>query len=653
MHPDPSSMSNNSLLSEHLLATIEHTSLLVTEADHKGVIVFANPAAQRYFGYTPAECVGKTVLELTHPDDRDRLQQALIEWVRDGWRAAEIENRILHRDGSVFHFLWSVALHYNEQGTIIGFTSIGHDISVLYRLRSELYEQREMLHTVIDNLPLGIFWKDTESRFLGCNRRALDDGGLTDFTEIIGKTDWELPWREKAAVYQHSDRVVMTTGPKTNIEEIFTRGDGRQIWIRTSKLPLRRDGEVIGVLGFYEDITEQRRQEDRLRTFNLLIEQAPDGIGITDPDLAITYTNQAFTDLLGYEQVIGRSLIDVIHPDDHARLAQVVQQARNHATVSETLRYVHRNGTLLTVQVSLPALRDHTGNLIGFGVINHDLTEQLEAVARLQASEQQQRALLQALPDLMFLLSRDGVFLQYKADSNNDLAISPDVFLHRRFDEVLPPVLAELTRHHLEIVNQTGQPQRYEYQLEIGGELHDYEARMHPSGDNVLVLVRDITEQRRAERERQRLVLQEQIIQAQHAVLRELSTPLLPIANGVVVMPLIGTIDSSRAQQVMETLLDGVNRYQATVAIIDITGVKVVDTQVAGALIRTAQAASLLGARVVLSGVNPEIAQTLVQLGIDLAGIVTKATLQDGIAYALSRQQSRTRPAPTALKMVR
>lgn len=653
MNTEPSAMFSKSLLSEHLLATIEHTSLLVTEADHNGIIVFANPAAQRYFGYTPAECAGKTVLELTHPDDRDRLQQAVIEWVRDGRRAAEIENRILHRDGAVFHFLWSVALHYNEQGTIIGFTSIGHDISVLYRLRSELYEQREMLHTVIDNLPLGIFWKDTESRFLGCNRRALDDGGLTDFTEIIGKTDWELPWREKAAIYQHSDRVVMTTGPKTNIEEIFTRGDGRQIWIRTSKLPLRRDGDVIGVLGFYEDITEQRRQEDRLRTFNLLIEQAPDGIGITDPDLAITYTNQAFTDLLGYEQVIGRSLIDVVYPDDHAQLAQMVQQARNHATVSETLRYVHRNGTLLTVQVSLPALHDHTGNLIGFGVIHHDLTAQFQATAQLQASEQKQRALLQALPDLLFLLDSDGVFLEYKAANNADLAVPAEVFLHRRIDDVLPPELVTLTRHHMTALQQTGELQRYEYQMKLSGEVRDYEGRMTLSGENVLVLIRDITEQRRAERERQALVLQEQIIQAQHAVLRELSTPLLPIANGVVVMPLIGTIDSSRAQQVMETLLDGVNRYQATVAIIDITGVKVVDTQVAGALIRTAQAASLLGAQVVLSGINPEIAQTFVQLGIDLAGMVTKATLQDGIAYALNRQQSRTRPAPTALKMVR
>ncbi|ACL25519.1 PAS domain S-box protein [Chloroflexus aggregans] len=653
MHLDPSSMSNNSLLSERLLATIERTSLLVTETDAQGVITFVNPAAQRFFGYTPAECIGKTVLELTHPADRDRLQQTIIECVRDGRHLAEIENRILHRDGSVFHFLWSVAIHYSDQGTIIGFTSIGQDISALHQLRSELYEKREMLYTVIDHLPLGVFWKDKESRFLGCNRRVLEDSGLSSFKDIIGKTDFELPWRRQATYYQYSDRVVMASGPQTNIEETLVRGDGRQIWIRTTKLPLRRQGEVIGVLSFYEDITEQRQQNEYLRTLRLLVENAPDGIGIVDPDLRLTYTNQAFIELLGYEQLVGIGWPDLVHPDDREHLVHMVRRATTGEAAHGTLRYLRRDGSFLTVQVAIPVLRDRTNKLMGFGVINHDLTEQLEAMARLQASEQQQRALLQALPDLMFLLSRDGVFLQYKADGSDELAVRPEVFLHRRFDEVLPPVLAELTRHHLEIVNQTGQPQRYEYQLEIGGELHDYEARMHPSGDNVLVLVRDITEQRRAERERQTLILQEQIIQAQLVVLRELSTPLLPIANGVVVMPLIGTIDSSRAQQVMETLLDGVNRYQATVAIIDITGVKVVDTQVAGALIRTAQAASLLGAQVVLSGINPEIAQTLVQLSIDLAGIVTKATLQDGIAYALSRQQLRTRPVPTALKMVR
>jgi hypothetical protein len=109
------------------------------------------------------------------------------------------------------------------------------------------------------------------------------------------------------------------------------------------------------------------------------------------------------------------------------------------------------------------------------------------------------------------------------------------------------------------------------------GQIEEYEARMVPLQDSALVLARDITAHRRAEREW--TAMQEQIIQAQQAALRELSTPLMPIADGVVVMPLIGVIDSARAQQIMESLLHGVSEYKARVALIDITGVKVVDTQ--------------------------------------------------------------------------
>jgi rsbT co-antagonist protein RsbR len=149
------------------------------------------------------------------------------------------------------------------------------------------------------------------------------------------------------------------------------------------------------------------------------------------------------------------------------------------------------------------------------------------------------------------------------------------------------------------------------------------------------VIVRDITKQQQAEEER--LALQEEIIMTQQAVLRELMTPLLPIAKGVVVMPIVGSIDSARTQQIMDTLLQGIADQQAGRVILDITGVKVVDTQVANALIRAAQASQLLGAQVVLTGIGPEVAQTLVHLAADLQGIVTRSTLQSGIAYALDR----------------
>jgi anti-anti-sigma factor len=148
-------------------------------------------------------------------------------------------------------------------------------------------------------------------------------------------------------------------------------------------------------------------------------------------------------------------------------------------------------------------------------------------------------------------------------------------------------------------------------------------------------IARDISAQLRLEAERE--TLHAQVLDAQRAALRELSTPLIPISDRAVIMPLIGTIDTQRARQVMEALLAGIAEQHAEVAILDITGVPYVDTQVANALMQAAQAAKLLGTRVLLTGIQPPIAQIIVQLGIDLRGIETRATLQAGIAAVLER----------------
>jgi rsbT co-antagonist protein RsbR len=143
------------------------------------------------------------------------------------------------------------------------------------------------------------------------------------------------------------------------------------------------------------------------------------------------------------------------------------------------------------------------------------------------------------------------------------------------------------------------------------------------------------------EEELQALRLQrQQDLDAERDALRELSTPLIPISDEVVIMPLIGTIDSQRAQQVMEALLEGVAQHQASLVILDITGVSVVDTQVAQAFIQAAQAVRLLGAQVMLTGIQPQIAQTLVHLGVDLSGIITHGSLQAGIAAALGESRA-------------
>ncbi len=131
--------------------------------------------------------------------------------------------------------------------------------------------------------------------------------------------------------------------------------------------------------------------------------------------------------------------------------------------------------------------------------------------------------------------------------------------------------------------------------------------------------------------------LQEQVIAGQKNVIRELSTPVIPALKDILIMPLVGTVDSERARRVTDTVLDHVRRLRAQVVIIDVTGVPVVDTSVANSLLHAAEAIRLLGAETILVGITPATAQTIVQLGVNLAGLITRSDLQSGIEYALER----------------
>ena len=129
----------------------------------------------------------------------------------------------------------------------------------------------------------------------------------------------------------------------------------------------------------------------------------------------------------------------------------------------------------------------------------------------------------------------------------------------------------------------------------------------------------------------------EEVIQRQGQELLELTTPVVKLWEGILALPLIGTLDSSRTQQVMESLLQRIVDTGSDVAIIDITGVPMVDTLVAQHLLKTVTAARLMGAECIISGVRPQIAQTIVHLGVDLGDIVTKASLADAFRVAMKR----------------
>ena len=133
---------------------------------------------------------------------------------------------------------------------------------------SELREREKFLKTVLDSFPLSVFWKDRDSVYLGCNHHFIQDAGLTSDVEVIGKTDYDMPWaKTEAAAYQITDQRVMDSDTaRLGIIETQVQADGKQVWLETHKIPLHNlGGEVVGILGTYQDISDRKQAEQTIR----------------------------------------------------------------------------------------------------------------------------------------------------------------------------------------------------------------------------------------------------------------------------------------------------------------------------------------------------------------------------------------------------
>ncbi|HNV87108.1 MAG TPA: PAS domain S-box protein [Candidatus Omnitrophota bacterium] len=202
-----------------------------------------------------------------------------------------------------------------------------------------LRNSQEMLRLVLDHMSLGVFWKDTDSRYLGCNRVFARDAGLKSPEEIVGKTDEDLSWRENAAHYKAADREVIESGvPKPDFEEPLTVHGGRTIWVQISKIPLcKADGTVRGVMGVYRDITEQKSAEATLKTseakFRSLFDNISSGVAIYEAshdgnDFIFRDFNPAAEkiDNIERENVIGRSVSEIFPGVKEFGLFEVFQR---------------------------------------------------------------------------------------------------------------------------------------------------------------------------------------------------------------------------------------------------------------------------------------------------------------------------------------
>ncbi len=420
--------------------------------------------------------------------------------------------------------------------------------------------------------------------------------------------------------------------------------DGTIRHIYNFTVVLRDDqGSITHYYGYILDISERVRLEqshtDQMQIFTNLIDTLPFPVFYKNADGVYLGCNRAFTqDYLGKraDAIVGKSLYEVFpyeQADFYHRVDTELLHQGGIQIYERDLTFAdNATHTIMLHKAVFHQIDGTPGGIVGALV---DISERKRSEEELRMSQ----FALDHASDAIEWVAADGHYIYVNETASQQSGYTREELLTMHLTDMDPNFPLEKWSDSWNHLKEAGSLTFETIHRRKDGTLFPVEVSttyLEFQGQEVMIgFVRDISERKRSEAERESL--HQQIIAAQEHAIRELSVPLLPLLDQVVVVPLIGNIDSNRAQQVMESLLEGIAARQAHMAIIDITGVQVVDTQVAQTLIRTAQATRLLGAQVILTGIQPQIAQTLVHLGANLQDIVTPGSLQDGIDYALRK----------------
>lgn len=369
--------------------------------------------------------------------------------------------------------------------------------------------------------------------------------------------------------------------------------------------------------------------DERLR---LLVEGASDYAIITlDPQGVVTTWNRGAERITAYrpEEIIGRH-IACLYPHDKIEAGcpeQELKVAAVQGRFEDDNWRVRKDGSRFWANVVMTPLHDREGHLLGFGKIMRDLTERRRGEERL-------RLVVESAPNAMLLTNDAGIIILINSQTERLFGYSRNELIGQPVEILVPERVRGA--HPSDRASFFADPQarpmgagRDLYGVHKDGHEIPVEIGLNPmateEGTFVLASIIDITERKRAEA----------TIARQAQEILEVATPVVQVWDGVVVAPLIGTLDSQRTEQFMERLLQRIVETNSPVALVDITGVPTIDTQTAQHLIETITAVRMLGAQTVLTGVRPALAQTLVHLGIDLSHIVTRSSLSAGLRVGL------------------
>ncbi len=395
---------------DYISHIINNTPAMVCGVKPDGTTTFINPAGEQITGYSAVDLIGRNWWQLFYPDVEYRQVEQLFREFEQG-EVRDYEMILTTKDSDKRIISWNSLNKFDNNGKLIEIIGFGNDITEKKRTEEDLHASRKMLQAVLDTIPARVFWKDSESKYLGCNIHFAKDAGLNAPDEIIGKDDFQLKWHEQAEMYRADDRQVMESGkPKLNYEEPITWPDGTQFWVKTSKIPLlNQKGDIVGMLGSYEDITERKRAEEALRESEALLQSvfrsAPTGIGVVSNRILL-WTNEKLCQMTGYSstELNGQSA-RMLYPNDEAFEwvgREKYALIKEHGTGTVETQWQHKDGTVIDILLSsTPIDRHDSSGGVTFTAL--DITERKKAEEALRESEEKFAEAFMAGPDCIII----------------------------------------------------------------------------------------------------------------------------------------------------------------------------------------------------------------------------------------------------------
>lgn len=498
---------------ERFSQVTEYSNEFIWEINIDGLYNYVNSVSESMLDYKPEELIGKKFFFDLHPiDEREEYINFARDIYENGQSFRNFENEMIRKDGQIIIVLSSGSPYYDNNGHILGYRGSDADITEQKKTEDSLKLNEERFRN-ISNCISDISYSCVEQNgvlsidwMIGATKK------ITGFEvdELIDMSCWgKIVHPEDLPIFKQNV-LDLRNGESGFCKIRLINKTGEIIWVESFAQSTNRNGkENNRIYGALLDVTESKKSDELLnkeRTFfEQLFKNSPEGIVLLDNEDRVISCNDEFVKIFGYEteEITGKYINDFIVPDS---LKQEGQYLTNSVAVGqeismETTRKT-KSGKLIEVSILGKPIIHTDGKQLAVYGIYRDITVRKENESALKRSEEKNRAIVEAIPDLFFIISNDGVFLDCLANNDDKLYQPKAMFIGKNVREIMPEYISDKFFNAVEKLNTTNSIQVYDYDLFMNGDNYWFDNRIaRINEEQVLIISRDITHRKKAEQE--------------------------------------------------------------------------------------------------------------------------------------------------------